>query len=126
TCSSNCGSLGAPVNFGTCTNPRSIVIGDFNRDGRLDAAVANESSANVSILLGSGVGSFAPAASYAVGTFPSAIASGDFNRDGHTDLVTVNFTSQNYTVLLGNGVGSFTGTNYVAGFGGQLSAVTVG
>jgi hypothetical protein len=33
--------------------PRSVAVGDFNADGDPDLAVANESSANVSVLLGS-------------------------------------------------------------------------
>jgi len=126
TCSSNCGSLGAAANFGTGTTPRSIAIGDFNHDGRLDAAVTNEGSASVSILLGAGTGSFTAAANFAAGTFPASITTGDFNRDGNTDLAVVNFTSQNFTVLLGNGSGGFTSTNYTNGLVGQLGVVAAG
>jgi hypothetical protein len=50
---------GGPINVGS--TPRSIVVGDFNRDGIPDLAVANRSSNNVSILLGNGTGGFAPA-----------------------------------------------------------------
>ena len=47
------------TDFGTGSNPRSVAVGDFNGDGKLDLAVANNSfSGTVSILLGTGTGSF--------------------------------------------------------------------
>ena len=50
--------------------PRSVAVGDFNGDGKLDLAVANASSDNVSILLGTGTGSFGAATNFDVGTDP--------------------------------------------------------
>ena len=41
--------------------PNSVAVGDFNRDGNPDLAVANYGSNNVSILLGNGGGAFAAA-----------------------------------------------------------------
>src|SRR6266576_1256028 len=48
------GSFGAKTDFGTGGYPTSVVVGDFNRDGKLDLAVANQNDSNVSILLGNG------------------------------------------------------------------------
>src|SRR2546428_11910417 len=46
------------------TNPRSVAVGDFNGDGRLDLAVTNASSydvpGTVSVLLGNGDGASHP------------------------------------------------------------------
>ena len=100
-------AAGSPVTAGT--SPRSIVIGDVNGDGKLDLAVANLSSNNVTILLGNGAGGFGPAAGspVAVGTQPASIAVGDVNGDGRLDLAVANFGSNNVTILLGNGVGGF-------------------
>src|SRR5260370_31211038 len=42
-------------------DPRAIVTADFNGDGRLDLAVANFYSGNVSVLLGNADGTFQPA-----------------------------------------------------------------
>src|SRR5437667_448978 len=60
------------------TNPRSVAVGDFNGDGRLDLAVANYYSNDVSVLLGNGDGTFQPARTFRVGTYPSSVVVGDF------------------------------------------------
>ena len=39
------------LDFGTGSGPESVAVGDFNRDGKLDLATANENAATVSILL---------------------------------------------------------------------------
>jgi len=48
---------GSPVTVGNA--PASVAIGDFNRDGKRDLAVANRDSSTVSVLLGHGDGTFA-------------------------------------------------------------------
>ncbi|MFP5246884.1 MAG: FG-GAP-like repeat-containing protein, partial [Thermoanaerobaculia bacterium] len=81
--------------------PAAIVADDLNRDGKLDLAVANSGSHNVSLLLGNGSGSFAAAVHYAAGTNPSGIAAGDFTDDGIVDLAIANKTSNNLSILQG-------------------------
>jgi hypothetical protein len=49
-----------PVNFA----PWATAVADFDRDGRLDTAVANSFPASVSILIGNGDATFRPAVSY--------------------------------------------------------------
>ena len=72
----------AATNFGAGVRPRFVAVGDFNGDGRQDLAVANQLSANVSILLGNGNGTFGGATNFGVGFTPFAVAVGDFNGVG--------------------------------------------
>jgi hypothetical protein len=116
------GTFQAPVNYAVGASPYSVVVGDFNGDGRPDLAVANVSSGNVSILLAGGPpnsGTFQPAVNYSAGAGPVSVAVGDFNADGRPDLVTANYNSNNVSVLLANGppnAGTFRpAVNYGAG-----------
>ena len=95
-------------------SPTSVAMGDFNRDGILDVAVAIVGPNDVTILQGNGDGTFTKATGspVAVGLGPYSVAVGDFNGDGIPDLVTANDASVNgnpgtATILLGRGDGSF-------------------
>jgi hypothetical protein len=107
------GTFQKPQDFPVGYVPIDVVVGDFNRDGKPDLAVANAADNTVSVLLGNGDGTFQPARNYTVGSDPTALAVGDFNGDGKPDLV-VNGTS-GLNVLLGNGDGSFQATEFPGG-----------
>ena len=86
----------------------SMVLTEFNGDGRLDAAIACD--AGIAICLGTpGGGLGAPA--FLAGS-EKFVATADFNRDGHADLIATNsavdfeFGSQ-IIVYLGGGDGTF-------------------
>ena len=102
-------------------DPESLVVGDFNGDGKLDLAMENSYyNGVVTILLGNGDGTFTPAANSPItvgGPFetPGAVAMGDFNGDGIPDLIATNANNVGsdpgvMTVLLGKGDGTFTPT----------------
>src|SRR5262249_54059860 len=110
------GTFAAPQNFATGTKPIAVAVGDFNGDGVLDLAVANNGSGNVSVLLGQGGGTFQAAKNFAAGCGAYAAAAGDFNQDGQLDLVVANHDSNNASVLLGNGDGTLQAkVNYATG-----------
>src|SRR5262249_37173934 len=94
---------------------RAVVVGDFNGDGRLDVAAAEQLSHSVSVLLGNGDGTFAPPRAFAASGqdfSPVSMAVGDVNGDGRADLV-INSTGgldsviAQLGVVLGNGDGTF-------------------
>ena len=115
----------AKADYATATNPYSVAVGDFNDDGRRDAATACWGGDGVSVLLGTGAGGFAPRADYATDHSPSDVAVGDFNADGHQDLATSNANGGNVSVLLGVGDGTF-GARVNYGAGGAPYSVVVG
>ena len=83
--------------FGTKTDypltalsyPTSIVIGDFNKDGRPDFATGDGSGGRaVSVFLNAGGASFPTRTDYPIGlSAAGSIVAGDLNGDGFVDLV---------------------------------------
>jgi hypothetical protein len=90
--------------------PWAIVVADLDGDADQDLAIANEGSADVTILLNNGSGSFTQPASspVGVGSYPEGIAAADLDGDGDQDLAVASSGSLNLSILLNNGSGKFT------------------
>src|SRR6266404_15515 len=114
-------TLAPPVNYNVGDNPFSIAAVDLNNDGKLDLAIVNSYSQNVSILLGNGDGTFGAARNYAIlATSDGTVAVGDFNGDGNADLVVGNgyYNDNRVSILIGNGDGTLQAPVFVvAGYG---------
>jgi hypothetical protein len=103
-----------------------IAIGDFDRDGKIDLAVANDSMLEF-LYRNKGNGTFEEvglSAEIAVDgegrTYAGmGIDFQDFNGDGLPDLVITNLANQKYALYRNNGDGSFTYDSYMTGIGGM-------
>jgi len=87
--------------------PTALAVGDLNRDGKPDLAVAGQDS-RVAVLLNAGHGTFAARRDYETGLDPISVVIGDFDGDGNPDLATANAAGGGYvSVLMGRGDGTF-------------------
>ena len=100
-------SFQSPEIYTTDSYPTSLVMGDFNRDGKLDIVTGNSIANDVSFFGGNGNGTFKSAANSFALNFPDSIAAGDVNGDGILDLVTVAANFNQVAILLGKGDGTF-------------------
>ena len=85
--------------------PQSVAVADLNGDGRPDIVAANNSSANVSVLLnttppGAASPSFSAKTDFGVASGLTAVALGDLNGDGRPDIVVASQSTAAVSVLL--------------------------
>lgn len=105
--------VAGPV-YTTVSLPYGITVADFNGDGHLDLAVANNGTNTVAIFLGKGDGAFAKPYSYHV-PLPERVLALDLNGDGHPDLAVLAYcgrdpktcTSGAVAVFINQGHGKF-------------------
>jgi hypothetical protein len=104
--------------FNADDTPTALVMGDFNRDQKMDLAVTNNGpmKSGLQIFLGDGQGNFTPGFKYEARNYrPIALTAAELNNDGITDLVTVDAIHHNVTLFLGNGDGTFKAVEPLSG-----------
>ena len=100
-------SFGAIHDFHTGFRPVSVTSGDLNKDGKLDLAVVNLNSSNVSVLLnttppGAAAPSFAENKDFDTGANARSMLLEDLNGDGRLDLAVVKSNANSVAVLVNN------------------------
>ncbi|MGE0127155.1 MAG: FG-GAP-like repeat-containing protein [Blastocatellales bacterium] len=86
--------------------PNAVTTGDFNKDGKLDLAVALASGGNnVAVLLGNGNATFQAPLAVAAGGTPQSLVAFDYDNDGALDLAVAN--NVGVRLLKGDGLGGF-------------------
>lgn len=89
--------------------PHGVAVGDFNKDGYVDVAVANSGESSISILLNKGLGDgkLENAVNIRVNEQPYWLATADLDNDGNLDLVNTYRNDGSFSILYGNGRGDF-------------------
>jgi hypothetical protein len=109
----------AAVNYPVGGEPESIVVADFDADGRLDVATPGGyawDSATVSLLRGKPDGTLAAQVTFSLGAEgPTGMAAGDLDADGRPDLVVGVGAENRVAILMGQSDPPF---------GGPLTAKT--
>ena len=88
------------------SDPRALVVGDFNGDGKLDVIVG-DGDGTLLEFLGDGKGNLVRSGTIASMGSVVSIAVGHFTHDGHLDLAVSDIESNSVAILLGAGDGSF-------------------
>ena len=93
---------------------------DFNGDGKLDLAVANEADGNLTRWLGGEGGLFEQAQTIPAGAKPDCLVPWDVNQDGFLDLLVTLEDEGGVAILSGDGQGNFARTQLVLTNGGPV------
>lgn len=88
-------------------SPIASTSGDLDGDGYPEVAVANYSSATVSVFRGSATGLTIPRQDLVVGNAPSSVILPDLDGDGRPDLVSANWGADTLAILRNLGQGNF-------------------
>jgi FG-GAP-like repeat len=99
----------APVSLPVATAPESVAVGDWDKDGDEDLAIAVSTPERVVFLFNDGHENFITPTEVLLGagTSPSAIVAADFDGDDDLDIAVAQRGTNSVRLLVNNGGGSF-------------------
>jgi enediyne biosynthesis protein E4 len=108
-----------------------VVMGDYDRDGRLDIYVGNDSTPSA-LYRNNGDGTFTDVGPQSGAAYSAegqeqagmGVDFGDYDNDGWLDLVKGNFSDDSKNLYHNNGDGTFTDQTYFAGIGDTSRLLT--
>jgi len=97
------------------------IIGDWNNDGALDVAWANNNLGGITVNLNSGDGTFESQTNFLIssGGASEELAAADMNNDGNLDIIVANGFDANFAYLEGHGDGTFGAQNLLTGYSSE-------
>ncbi|MEO8085347.1 MAG: FG-GAP-like repeat-containing protein, partial [Bacteroidota bacterium] len=114
-------SFAAKVDFTNGTNPRVIIIGDIDGDGKPDVATVNETSNDISVFRNTSVigvidnSSLASKVDFTTGTTPWWLAIGDIDGDGKSDIAVANYFDHTVSLFKNTSVsGAITSSSFAS------------
>ncbi|CAF1296076.1 unnamed protein product [Adineta ricciae] len=113
---------------GAGSRPCSVVVSDFNQDGYVDIAVANNGTNSIGLFINNGSGSFFAQQVLSTSSFhPFFLATGDFNHDNYSDIAAVYYGTDNIGIHLADYDGTFrSGLVYSTGYDSFPHSLAVG
>lgn len=100
-------STGPAISTTATGGTRTLVLADFDRDGKTDVAHGTAYNYRVEIFHGNGDGSFRRGGSFDAGDVSWSMLATDLTNDGNLDLVATMTYTSGVRVLIGTGGGKF-------------------
>ena len=101
----------------------AVAVGDINKDGNVDVAIAAAASLSIFTALGNGAGGFGVPTPFNVSPgSPGAIELVDVDHDGNLDIIYGDGLAPGISVLLGDGLGGFAvGPAFTMGYSSEMA-----
>lgn len=103
-------------------SPESVVVADFDGDGRTDIASANAGDSTLTVLLANGKGGF-DSTTIEVGGSPDGLASLDVDEDGDPDLAVFDGKNGSFLLFDNQGDGTFAASEGIFAGDGARNAL---
>jgi len=112
------GTFRPAVKTAVPAGPYHLFTADFNGDGRLDIATANDQTPTISVLFGNGDGTFQSPISLTGLEGAGSLVAADFHKTGRADIAAIDYLANTVVVYQANANGSFQAPqSFAAGYG---------